>query len=471
LEVMSMKQLRAMVHRLYRNCPTEGNEFLSKSCAYREAQFPESRAVIPRSWVDSLLQELSPHLHTPKLQTPSSGHSGRVDGLVLISNLPHPTKICWAWLVEDPEPEMLLEDGECKEVTVLPAAQGGQLASTILQAHAGQLFFVLSPDSSKRSLSFTYSGELELAAVTAGPAERLEVESMDEDELKIFIGSVGISCVDAASDEAFYRCLNARSILPKSKLLLPAPRPQEWFLQLWQSKEHWKLCAAQPDSPTVRNVSIAAGSHHRGLMGRVLREDPLVMVVPGLSSAEECEALIAYGGYDMGRATVSGGGHSRDRRTLARNLFPDFEPPEKERDILTQLTARFFEVAQQATGFSLNHEGQEPVNWLYYKPGFEYRPHCDGGCGAQKVQRGKRVATSLLYCKVADVGGGTVFPPAKLKLTPKAGDLLLFTYESDPHSVTMHAACPVLKGSKLTATQWYREGLTREKTWEHHNDL
>merc|ERR1712232_650033 len=94
------------------------------------------------------------------------------------------------------------------------------------------------------------------------------------------------------------------------------------------------------------------------------------------------------------------------------------------------------------------------------------RPHCDGGCGSMRIPRGDRVATSLLYCNVAEDGGGTVFPPDKTKLVPEPGMVLFFTYNPDPLGLTRHSACPVLRERKTTATQWYREGVSHEKNWE-----
>merc|ERR1712072_580577 len=108
-------------------------------------------------------------------------------------------------------------------------------------------------------------------------------------------------------------------------------------------------------------------------------------------------------------ASVSGGGTSRSRRTLSKNLYPDFEG--NESGTLERVTKRFFEVTRAVTGYRLDHPGQEPVNWLYYKPGYEYRPHCDGACGAPQIVLGDRVLSSLLYCSVASKGGATVFPP------------------------------------------------------------
>eukprot|EP00746_Dinoflagellata_sp_MGD_P133551 gnl/MRDRNA2_/MRDRNA2_67268_c0_seq2.p1 gnl/MRDRNA2_/MRDRNA2_67268_c0~~gnl/MRDRNA2_/MRDRNA2_67268_c0_seq2.p1 ORF type:complete len:181 (+),score=13.53 gnl/MRDRNA2_/MRDRNA2_67268_c0_seq2:32-574(+) len=159
--------------------------------------------------------------------------------------------------------------------------------------------------------------------------------------------------------------------------------------------------------------------------------------------------------------SMMGGSRSRNRRTLSKNMYPG-EPEH----IVTKVSDRFFEIARKTTGYELHLDGQEPINWLYYMPGFEYRPHCDGGCGQVKIPYGDRVATTLVYCTTASKGGGTVFPNDGLKLEPNPGMMLLFTYNPDPQRLSWHSACPVLKGSKSTATQWYREGVSAELNWE-----
>ena len=190
----------------------------------------------------------------------------------------------------------------------------------------------------------------------------------------------------------------------------------------------------------------------------------MLKVLHNVTSADECNHLQQLGMDGLTMAHVSGGGHSRNRRTLAKNLNPDLSDQES---ILTQLAERFFEVTREATGFDLDSEGQEPVNFLYYRPGYEYRPHCDGGCGSASVKRRERVATTLLYCRVPEEGGATVFTRGKtLKVQPEEGMMLLFTYNPDPTRISEHSACPVLLGEKSTATQWYREGVSAESNWE-----
>merc|ERR1712014_115924 len=118
-------------------------------------------------------------------------------------------------------------------------------------------------------------------------------------------------------------------------------------------------------------------------------------------------------------------------------------------------------------GEEIPYEGQEPVNFLHYLRGFEYKPHQDGMGGP----RGKRVATTLIYCETPSAGGATVFPypGVMLKFAPAVGDLLFFTYAPEPHEA-LHAACPVVEGQKSTLTQWHRLGVSVEKPWDYHEN-
>ena len=85
--------------------------------------------------------------------------------------------------------------------------------------------------------------------------------------------------------------------------------------------------------------------------------------------------------------------------------------------------------------------------------------------------RGRRIASSLTYCRVADRGGFTTFTQAGLKVVPKRGQMLLFGYKlnGSPYmddGLTEHSGCPLREGSKWVATQWYREGVSEERGWE-----
>merc|ERR1712194_231217 len=164
------------------------------------------------------------------------------------------------------------------------------------------------------------------------------------------------------------------------------------------------------------------------------------------------------------RAHVGAGGGktalSDSRETLSRNMFIDWS----KKDIMTEVSTRTFDLASELYGEEIPYEGQEPINFLHYLKGFEYKTHSDGAGEAP----GKRVATTLVYCEAATEGGATVFPTdnQNLKVVPRTGDLLFFTYQPNPNWAR-HAACPVGKGSKSTLTQWHRLGVSTEQPWDN----
>ena len=101
---------------------------------------------------------------------------------------------------------------------------------------------------------------------------------------------------------------------------------------------------------------------------------------------------------------------------------------------------------------------------------FFSRPHCDGGCGGVKHRQRGRVATAVLYCKVADKGGATTFTKSNILVKPTAGSATFFSYKGlDGYmddGYTEHSGCPVLEGEKWITTAWMREGVTEDDPWD-----
>lgn len=232
------------------------------------------------------------------------------------------------------------------------------------------------------------------------------------------------------------------------------------FLDQWQSFDFWHLCnAAEPTQALREQISKTAGYKIE-----ILRESPLAAMIRGFASKEICRGIMdQVGADDLVRAHVGGTGAtstSEARETLTKNFFVDWGNVNS----LSSMSATMFDVVSELLGLKVPYEGQEPVNFLHYVKGFEYRPHTDGAGGAP----GKRVATTLVYCEAADVGGGTVFPAATppMLFQPGPGDILFFEYQPQPH-LGLHAACPVIEGNKSTLTQWHRLGVSPEKPWDN----
>ncbi|CAD7939617.1 unnamed protein product [Amoebophrya sp. A120] len=374
---------------------------------------------------------------------------------------------------------------------------------------------------------FSYPGELFLLVIAP---DGKSVGTFMEDEMKVFFANTGVAneCApegtSSSSDEDdlanFHKCLGdnmylpmkvqavpqdveadvanktvgsstsakegsrvpttlddteTTDLVPDTRFRMPPGFVRTWFPQLWESVSHFRLCNVQPDTTPLREADPLTLPDGRTARVHVLRENPSVFVVEDVGTGAECAPLIARGGPgQLTRASVtSKGGYSKARRTLSRNMFPQYVEDETAlsddfEKLLRTLGLRFFNVTRQLTKYPVHTPGQEPINWLYYKAGYEYRPHCDGNCGLPKLEKGMRVCTTLLYCNEPERGGATVFPKDRIKYTPKEGSLLLFTYNPDPASLSFHSACPVLKGFKTTATQWYRLGVSAKDDWNNY---
>ncbi|MFL6858806.1 MAG: 2OG-Fe(II) oxygenase [Allosphingosinicella sp.] len=100
-------------------------------------------------------------------------------------------------------------------------------------------------------------------------------------------------------------------------------------------------------------------------------------------------------------------------------------------------------------------EQGEPLQVLRYRPGGEYRTHCDALPGLAN----QRVMTLLVWLNDGYRGGATAFPAAKLALRGAPGDAILFVNagpdgRADPAAA--HAGLPVEAGEKWMASRWIR---------------
>ena len=209
----------------------------------------------------------------------------------------------------------------------------------------------------------------------------------------------------------------------------------------------------------------------------ILRDEPLVAVVPNFATPDECDSLMNETPPDeeMGRAHEFGQTTSTYRKSYSSNVNVDYEDRASP---VTRFAERTFSFVRDMTGLDVRGPGQEPINAVLYKrAGDEYRPHCDGPCHGGRYKTGDRVATTIVYCDVppAGSGGQTSFTRSGLMIQPRRGDLLLFTYKFRNNTVdngfTEHSGCPI-RGEggtalrKWIATQWYREGVDYDRDWE-----
>jgi len=221
-------------------------------------------------------------------------------------------------------------------------------------------------------------------------------------------------------------------------------------------------CSATPPEADTRTITVD-----------IVREEPIVAMLRGFATGPECELLVEAGGNwsTMSRAYTSQGQTSSYRRSYSKNIYPPLEDSESE---IMRIVARMFSATRSLTGYSVYPPGQEPLNAVLYRElGDEYRPHCDGACINKPHDVGERIATSILYCKTAELGGHTSFTESTHKVVPVEGDMLLFAYRLKNGRMSReaeHSGCPIRRGQKWIATQWYREGVSEQWNWEDANE-
>ena len=113
----------------------------------------------------------------------------------------------------------------------------------------------------------------------------------------------------------------------------------------------------------------------------------------------------------------------------------------------------------------------EEIQLLRYEIGQEYKPHFDAfekyHASYREIRQsgwaeGNRVITTMGYLTDVYKGGQTWFPELGITIAPKAGRLLLWENCIDekydePHPQSKHGALPVIEGTKVCFTIWFRE--------------
>lgn len=107
----------------------------------------------------------------------------------------------------------------------------------------------------------------------------------------------------------------------------------------------------------------------------------------------------------------------------------------------------------------------ERIEGQRYLPGQEFRPHCDWfpagspSWAQEKDCGGQRTFTAMAYLNAVDEGGETAFPRLGIEVAPRPGTLLIWNNADAagvPSPWTVHAATPVIRGTKYIFTKWYR---------------
>jgi len=196
-----------------------------------------------------------------------------------------------------------------------------------------------------------------------------------------------------------------------------------------------------------------------------------IWTVDNFVTPEECAVLEKHGRPLLRRATVAAedGSSVVSEHRKAQQASYNFHQQNPGKDPLWPLYNRVLAITNRHAGMRLQPPGQEDFTIIQYNPDDQYTPHCDGQCNNELHISGGRVATAVIYCKVAERGGATTFTKADIFVKPTVGQATFFSYKGADGRMddgyTEHSGCPVIEGEKLITTVWMREGVTQDDPW------
>lgn len=204
---------------------------------------------------------------------------------------------------------------------------------------------------------------------------------------------------------------------------------------------------------------IDAGDRQVRVVARLAQ--PIVAVLDGVLSIEECDTFRDMAAARLKRSMVVGG-------QQAGNVVMDIRTSDGayfhrgENELVARLDARISRIMRWPV------ERGEGLQVMRYGVGGEYQPHFDyfdpnepGGIACMR-EGGQRIATLIMYLNDVEGGGETVFPRVDFSYVPRKGQALYFEYVSsegflDP--LSLHGGAPVTHGEKWIVTKWMRERL------------
>lgn len=193
-----------------------------------------------------------------------------------------------------------------------------------------------------------------------------------------------------------------------------------------------------------------------------LADRPVVSVIDGLLSADECRLLVASARPIL-RPSQTLDPHTGQPITLPLRTSngASFDP------IFEDLSLRLVQ-QRMASAAGVELAQAEHLVVLHYEPGQEYRPHRDyrppESLRGDVPEAGNRARTICVYLNQPEAGGETEFPAAGLKVDPQPGRAVIFDNlleDGSPDADSLHAGLPVIAGEKWLATLWMRQGRYR----------
>jgi len=186
---------------------------------------------------------------------------------------------------------------------------------------------------------------------------------------------------------------------------------------------------------------------------------PVMAILSGMFSVEECDALIELARPRLTPSTVVNPYSGQDVVESYRNSLGMFFRLQ-ENPFIASLDNRISKV------MSLPVENGEGIQVLYYPRGKLNTPHFDyllptNSANITSVARsGQRVSTLVTYLNDVEAGGETTFPSVGFEVSPQRGNAAYFEYcnsHGQVNPLSLHSSNPVIAGEKWVAVKWMRQ--------------
>ncbi len=218
-------------------------------------------------------------------------------------------------------------------------------------------------------------------------------------------------------------------------------------------------CASMMPGPALDGAPISLDVGDRRVSVLMTLPEPKVVMFGDFLSKNECDRLVEVA-----------------RPRMQRSLTTDLKTGDSKLDVVRTSRGMFFNRSESPLIAAIETRIARLLAWpvekgehlqvLHYRPGDRYEPHYDyfdpsgDAAPALLARGGQRVATLLMYLREPEAGGETIFPEIGLRISPKRGCALFFSYDRPhPSTRTLHGGAPVIAGEKWVATKWLREGV------------
>jgi hypothetical protein len=185
----------------------------------------------------------------------------------------------------------------------------------------------------------------------------------------------------------------------------------------------------------------------------ILHQDPFIAIIDGIIPNSIIESMKIVSNNDfqesMGLQPDGSSKLSPIRTSFTYHTRGQFKPATDI--VLNVLAKQYNHIYDPALA--------ESWQLTQYEPGQFYKSHYDYFHSEEQLKgRPNRRGTFILYLNDDFTGGETGFSKLGIKVNPRQGDCLYFTYppDSPTKDLTFHAGEPVISGVKRIATLWLR---------------